>query len=594
MKGRIPGTLFALPFFGVGAWMLWSIGSTFHDAWRMQQWTPVEARLVTAGYESHSGDDSTTYEAYARYSYTFDGGQYTGDRVTIAGGADNIGDYHIDIGNSLSSKRARGETITVLVDPEDPSESIIDARIRWGLVGFKSIFVFVFGGIGLGMLIFIWRAPRKKDAALPEYQASPWLLNHDWQTPTIRSNSKAAMWGAWAFAAFWNLVSAFTPFMAWKEVTEKQNYLALVALLFPLIGIGLLAWAIRRTLEWRRFGPAPVTLDPFPGSIGGHVGGTIDLNLPWDSTARFQLTLTNLRSHISGSGKNRKRSEKAEWQDEIVAHAEPGGMGTRLTFRFDVPEGLQPSDAQQEGDDYHIWRLSLGAEVPGADVDRDYEIPVYATATQSRHLSRHAVERGRTAQAEISEAGVRDIIRWKNGMTGRSMFYPAGRFLWANIMGFVIGAVFAGAGYFLIVEEGAAVFGSIFGGVGALVAISAFYMATNSLEVWQDGTHLRTLRRWLGIPISRKAMAKSEFVRLRKKKSMKTQSGGKHVIYYAIHAVDRQGNKLAVGDGFKGASQAKAAMRIIASELGLRYEPEEKESTGKSGSYDADVLTADY
>ena len=26
-----------------------------------------------------------------------------------------------------------------------------------------------------------------------------------------------------------------------------------------------------------RFGPAPVTLDPFPGSIGGHVGGTIDL-----------------------------------------------------------------------------------------------------------------------------------------------------------------------------------------------------------------------------------------------------------------------------------------------------------------------------
>jgi hypothetical protein len=35
-------------------------------------------------------------------------------------------------------------------------------------------------------------------------------------------------------------------------------------------------------------------------------------------------------------------------------------------------------------------------------------------------------------------------------------------------------------------------------------------------------------------------------------------------------------------------------MRIIASELGLRYEPEEKESTGKSGSYDADVLTADY
>ena len=593
MKGRIFGTLFALPFFGVGVWMLWSIGSTIFAAWQMQQWVPVEARLITAGYESHAGDDSTTYEAYASYSYSFGGGLYTGDRVTIAGGADNIGDYQTDMGRLIGSRLARGETITVLVDPQAPARSIIDPDIRWGLLGFKSIFVFVFGGVGFGLLIVIWRAPEKKDASLPEFQASPWLLNHDWQTPTIRSNSKVAMWGAWAFAAFWNLVSSVTPVMAWKEVTENQNYLALVALLFPLVGLGLLAWAIRRTLEWRRFGPAPVTLDPFPGSIGGHVGGTIDLNLPWDAAARFQLTLTNLRSHVSGSGKNRERRENAEWQDERVAQAEPGGKGTRLTFRFDVPAGLQPSDAQQEGDEYHVWRLSLSADIPGADLDRDYEIPVYATATQSRHLSRHALDRGRTAQAAMADAGARDVIRWKNGMTGRSMFYPAGRFFWANLMGFVIGAVFAGAGYMLIVKEGAAIFGGVFGGVGALIAMAAFYMATNSLEVWQDGTHIRTLRRWLGIPVSRKAMAKSDFTHLGKKKSMKTQSGGKHVIYYAIHAVDRQGDKLVIGDGFRGASRAKAAMRIIAAELGLRYEPDEKESTGKPGLYDADVLTAD-
>jgi hypothetical protein len=592
MKGRIFGTLFALPFFGIGVWMLWSIGSTAYDAWRMQQWAPVEARLITAGYESHSGDDSTTYEAYARYSYSFGGGLYTGDRVTIAGGADNIGDYQADMGRALSGTLARGESITIFVNPEAPPQSIIDPSIRWGLMGFKSIFVLVFGGFGLGALIFIWRAPKDKDASLPQYQDSPWLLNNDWQTPTIRSNSRAAMWGAWAFAAFWNLISSVTPFMAWKEVTENQNYLALVALLFPLVGLGLLAWAIRRTLEWRRFGPAPVTLDPFPGSIGGHVGGTIDLNLPWDSAARFQLTLTSLRSYISGSGKDRKRREKAEWQDEIIAHTEPGGAGTRLTFRFDVPENLHASDAQQNGDDYHVWRLNLRAEIPGADLDRDYTIPVYATATQSRHLSRHAVERGRLAQSGISEADVRDIIRWKNGVTGRSLFYPAGRLLWSNVGGFLVGAIFAGAGYFLIVQEGAMIFGSIFGGVGALIAVSAFYMATNSLEVWQDGTHVRTLRRWVGFPVSRKHMLKSEFARLEKKKSMKTQSGGKHVIYYAIRALDRQGNKLVVGDGFRGASQAKAAMRIIASELGLRWEPEKHKPD--SNLYDADVLTADF
>ena len=61
MKGRIFVTLFALPFFGVGVWMLVSIGGTFYDAWRMQGWDPVEARLIAAGYDTHSGDDSDTY-----------------------------------------------------------------------------------------------------------------------------------------------------------------------------------------------------------------------------------------------------------------------------------------------------------------------------------------------------------------------------------------------------------------------------------------------------------------------------------------------------------------------------------------------------
>ncbi|HSM31741.1 MAG TPA: DUF3592 domain-containing protein, partial [Woeseiaceae bacterium] len=163
MKGRVFVTLFALPFFGVGAWMLWSIGTTFHDAWRMQGWEPVPARLSAAGYETHSGDDSDTYKAYASYSYRYRGQAYHGDRVALSGGGDNIGDYQTDIGNRLSGMLARGEAVTVWVDPAAPSKSIIDRDIRWGLVGFKSIFLFVFGGVGLGLLVYTWTPPREKD-----------------------------------------------------------------------------------------------------------------------------------------------------------------------------------------------------------------------------------------------------------------------------------------------------------------------------------------------------------------------------------------------------------------------------------------------
>lgn len=568
MKGKILVSLFALPFAGVGVWMLWSISSTLYDAWQMEDWVQVEATLTAAGYETHSGDDSQTYEAYARYRYEYDGRSYTGDRVGIASGADNIGSYQKVIGRNLRTAHANGERILVYVDPDEPSRSIIDRGIRWGLIGFKMIFVVVFGGVGFGLLIFVWRAPKEKDEADPQYADKPWLLNDDWQTATIRSGSRMAMWGAWAFTIVWNAISVAMPYLAYREVTENGNWIALLMLLFPLVGISLLAWAIQKTAEWRRFGPAPVTLDPFPGSIGGHVGGTIDLNLPFDPNAKFELTLTNIHSYHSGSGENRSQKEKAKWQDRIVAHAEPGGKGTRLTFRFDVPEGLQASDTEQD-DSYHQWRLNLAAELPGTDLDRSYDIPVYATGMQSRFLSSRVVENARREQSALDDESVRKLVNLGYGAVGKRMYFPMGRYLSSSIGGFLVGIIFAGAGWYLIAEEGQRIFGGIFGGVGALIAIWCLYMILNALEVTQTSTGLRITRRLLGIPIKRTELRSDAIVDLVKHTNFQTQSGGKHIVYYKIHAIDRDGNKHIVGEGFKGESEANAAIRLISREFGI-------------------------
>ena len=83
MKGKIFLFLFALPFFGVGVFMGYSIGSDLFDVWRMQAWQPTPATLSNAGYTSHAGDDSTTYEAYATYSYVIGGATYSASRVRI-------------------------------------------------------------------------------------------------------------------------------------------------------------------------------------------------------------------------------------------------------------------------------------------------------------------------------------------------------------------------------------------------------------------------------------------------------------------------------------------------------------------------------
>jgi hypothetical protein len=430
------------------------------------------------------------------------------------------------------------------------------------------IFVIVFGGVGFGLLIAIWLAPPEKDKSNARFATEPWLLNDDWQTKTIRSNARSSMWGAWAFAIFWNAIASVTPFLAWREIVQNENWVGLIALAFPLVGIGLLVWAIRRTLEWRRFGAAPVTLDPFPGSIGGHVGGTIDLNLSFEPSRRFQVTLTSIRNSISGSGKHRSRAEKALWQDTIVAHAEPGGKGTRLTFRFEVPEGLKDSDAERD-ESYNLWRLNLKAAMQGTDLDRDYEIPVYATGQQSQRLGKYTMEKARRDQATIDDRAVREIVRLSHAASGKRLFFPMGRLFSALLGGILVGAIFAAAGWYLVVEEGHAIFGSIFGGVGGLIGLSCLYLMCNSLEVVQTNSGIRTIRRLLGIPIARTDLHRGDIVGLGKKSSFKTQSGGRHVVYYNIFATDRSGDRHIVGEGFKGAGQAKAAIRLITREFGL-------------------------
>ena len=582
--------LFALPFFAVGAWMLYSIASDAHDAWSMRHWQPTAAVLSDAGYTSHRGDDSTTYEAYARYRYDFMGRHYTGSRVGLAGGADNIGSYQTRTGDRLRNAWRRNEPITVFVNPAAPAEAVIDRNVRWGLIGFRSIFVLVFGGFGLGMFIFLFRAPREKDPADPRFADSPWLANDSWQNASIRSSSKSTMFVTWGFAAFWNLVSAPLPFVIYGEVVDKQNTVALVGLLFPLVGIGLIAWAIGRTREWLRFGPTPVTLDPFPGSIGGHVGGSINLRVPCEAGTDVEVTLSNLRSYISGSGKNRSRREKALWQDTQQAHLEPGPDGTRLTFRFSVPPDTAESDASPDNDAYHLWRLSINAELPGVDLNRDFEIPVYATATASQAISDRTFERTDAANERRAERSARERFRSTIGAAGQGLLYPMGRNALSSLGGIVVGGLFAGAGFYLAAARSEWLFGGVFAFVGSLIALFAFYMVSNSLEVRKEAGSIVTTRRLLGIPVSTQSMRADQVSRFSKDSTMQSQSGRKHVMHYSIYAHDVSANKLCIGEGFNGEREAHAAMKIIARELSVRPREGFRDSSDE-GEFDA--LAAD-
>ena len=145
----------------------------------------------------------------------------------------------------------------------------------------QAIFAITFCGVGAGLVWWGRYSARKAreiahlKAAHPE---SPWMWKPEWAGGRIVGSTKATMVFTWGFAIFWNLVSAPLLFVVPREVLEKQNYLGLIGLLFPVVGVGLLYWAARATARWKKFGSSVFEMAAVPGLVGGRLGGTIQTN----------------------------------------------------------------------------------------------------------------------------------------------------------------------------------------------------------------------------------------------------------------------------------------------------------------------------
>lgn len=573
LPGKLLMTLFGLPFAGFGSFMGYSAFDDISDAIRMQSWDEVPAQLQDAGYRTSRGDDADTYEAYASYTYDYGGQNYSGSRVAIAGGADNIGSFQRSLGSRLKRAKQSGQPISVFVNPDKPAEAIVDRSLRGGMIGFKSIFIVLFGGIGFALLIYVWFFSGKGTKKLPDAvrSQSPWLANKAWQNSSISSGSKGTLIGTWVFAIFWCLVSAPLPFAILDELKRKDNPAALIGVLFPIIGVFLLVFAVRQTLRWRKFGASPVQLDPFPGSIGGHVGGTIPVASPYQSKTEFTVTLSCLHSSVSGSGKSRRRSDKLIWQDSQQGKASLGSQGTVVQFRFEVPEGLPESDATRPNSSYYHWQLRLEAQLQGPDLEKIYAIPVYPTAQESLNLSKLVFDRAAKQQRSEELQQMRQRLNQASA-SSRELYYPTFRHLGSGLGGMIFGAIFSAAGVFIWHKASGLIGGfislvTLLIGVG--VALAGLYYLGNSLHVSQQGGSIRSVRRWFGLPVKKRSLNRSDIVSLKKKTTSKSQTGAKHTVFYRIVAVDKAGKEFPMGDKFEGARQADAAIKVIAEKFNL-------------------------
>jgi len=238
--------VFGFPFFAVGIYFLGTTALALYDVILMASWPQTQGTLTSASLRSSKSADPTTYHVAAQYRYWVGGVEYTGSRVSIHGGSDNVGEFQQRLGNQLELMYSNQEPVPVYYNPGDPADAVLNREMRWEMIGFKSIFIIVFGGAGLGMMVFGFRG--KRTIVSPETTEKPWLARPEWADNRIRSTARSGMYAIWFFAIFWNALSTPATFF-FTDVWRTEGALALIILLFPLVGLNLPYWTLKLTLE---------------------------------------------------------------------------------------------------------------------------------------------------------------------------------------------------------------------------------------------------------------------------------------------------------------------------------------------------------
>jgi hypothetical protein len=283
-----------------------------------------------------------------------------------------------------------------------------------------AIFGLMFFAIGAGPLLFL-RSAKKRAEHEAQAQAAhpdqPWMWREDWAVGHISSSNKLVMGFAWGFAIVWNLIS--TPLLFAFRNRPEKDYVILIALLFPAIGVLLLIRAIRRSLEFRKFGMSSFVMSSVPGVVGGKLQGSIYAAFDPRSERNAKLKLTCIHRTVTGSGDDRSVNERIQWQEERdlgPADITPGPTGCIIPVSFHIPGDVAQTDIRNM-DNAIQWKLDVRADVPGLDYNAQFDVPVFRTKDSSTSPEQ---------QPEVT-APVTTRIRIQPGPQGTEFIFPAAR-----------------------------------------------------------------------------------------------------------------------------------------------------------------------
>jgi hypothetical protein len=364
-----------------------------------------------------------------------------------------------------------------------------------------------FGGFGLAVYA-LTRAGFRTQAREKELQEAfpqePWKWREDWAEGRVRSTSSSTLRFLWGFAILWNLISSpILIVLIPEEVIEKQNYGALIGLLFPLVGLGLITAAIRKTIQSRKFGECIFVMGQVPGVLGGEVTGTVIVPRGLATNEPVEIRLSCIHEVVRRSGKSTTTDEITLWQTEnVAAQLSPTGEGAALgaAARFTVPFDAKPTERIDQNNRI-FWKLEAKAAVPGVDFAATFEIPVFVTQTSSE---KNTEELLRSMELKVSAPmfapAAEPAFTVVPGVAGGTEFVirPA-RGATSILPGTIMGLIFGGIGVLLAHGGAPFIFPLVFGGIALLIVFLLTFGAYGESRIVVVDGHVSVRNSLFGI-----------------------------------------------------------------------------------------------
>lgn len=211
----------------------------------------------------------------------------------------------------------------------------------------------------------------------------------------------------WIFAAAWMAASIFfvTPMVS--DALKERDHARLVSLAFPAAGLGLLLWALRRSLRIRKFGGSVLRVNAGPAMPGGELAAVIHVDRPVPGGGPIRLRLRCIqRSTTRRNTGERVLSQQSQNLDKVHSDLE----GTDIAVRFHIPADAPTTngiDLRRE----ILWRLEARGPSGLVNYFSRFEVPVGVAAVQEtapETPARAPLHRGDgpDSRAQLRERGI--------------------------------------------------------------------------------------------------------------------------------------------------------------------------------------------